>query len=115
MRNFIQSGHTLTAIMAVAVSSGDGVLIGGMFGVASTDGAIGEEVELQVDGVFDLPKTSANEPTQFAIAYWDPDLGEVTTTAATNYRIGVFMSALASGTVTANVRLDGIATVQESA
>ncbi|ALO46577.1 DUF2190 family protein [Pseudohongiella spirulinae] len=114
MKNFIQSGHTVTAILLAAATSGDGVLIENLFGVASTDGAIGDECELQVTGVFTLPKKSADEPAQFQVAYWDPVNDELTVTATSNYRVGVFMDTLASGTTTAAVRLDGTAIIQEA-
>jgi predicted RecA/RadA family phage recombinase len=108
MKNFIQLGNTVSVTLAAAVASGDGVLVGSLFGVAATSGDIGDEIELQVTGVYKLPKTSANTPTKFAKAYWDNTAKSVTTTATDNTLIGVFMNALGSGTTSANVRLNGI-------
>lgn len=109
MKNFVQLGGTISAILTAAASSGDGVLEGSIFGIASVDGEIGDTVELQTTGVFTLPKTSANTPAQFAKAYWDNTAKAVTTTATANTLIGVFMAALGSGTTTADIRLNGVA------
>lgn len=108
MKNFIQMGNTLTATLAAAASSGDPVLINGIFGIASTDGEIADDVEIQVTGVFSLPKKSADEPAQFAAAYWDAANDEVTVTATDNTKIGVFTKAYSSGSTSAEVRLDGV-------
>lgn len=113
MKNFTQTGNTLSVLLTAAILSGQGRLTGNIFFVAATDGADEETIEGQVTGCFDLPKTSANTPGQFAAAYWDVSAGEVTTTAADNYLIGVFTDAYGSGTTTANVRLNGIATFVE--
>jgi len=108
MKNFVQLGNTVSVTLAATVTSGAGLLSGGLFGICSVDGVSGDVIELQVEGVFTLPKTSANTPAQFAKAYWNNTAKEVTTTATDNTLIGVFMDALGSGTTTANVRLNGV-------
>jgi predicted RecA/RadA family phage recombinase len=108
MNNFKMSGITLTHIAAAAITSGQLVEAGQLIGVAVTDAAIGEEVELMVEGVFELPKTSADTPAEFANAYWDSSAGEVTTTATDNTLIGVFVNAYSAGDVLAEVRLNGV-------
>ena len=40
----------------VSIASGDGVLVGSLFGVAANDFAAGDVVEIQTAGVFDLKK-----------------------------------------------------------
>ncbi|ODA67103.1 hypothetical protein A7A08_01849 [Methyloligella halotolerans] len=56
MKNFVQPGNTITVPAPTAVASGDGVLVGSLFGVANYDAAPGEAVEIDAIGVFDLPK-----------------------------------------------------------
>ena len=107
MKNFIQPGNTVTVTLTAAASSGDVVIVNNLVGIAATDGANGDDIEIQVTGVFELPKTSANTPGQFALAYWDTSAGEVTTTSTDNTLIGVFTEAYGSGTTVANVRLNG--------
>lgn len=89
MRNFVMTGCTLTVLAVVAVKSGDLVVSGGVFGVASTDAVIGQEVEVKVGGVYDLPKVGTEAWTFGQALYWDATAKKVTTTASTNLKIGV--------------------------
>ena len=59
MKNYIQPGKTITLPAPYAVSSGDGLLVGAIFGVASANSAIGETVEASLVGVFDLKKAAS--------------------------------------------------------
>lgn len=109
MNNYVQKGDTVTHTVAgTAVTSGQSLLIGSLFGVCATAAAVGEQVEVCVAGVFTLAKKSADTPTAFAKAYWDDTNKEVTTTASGNSLVGVFTEAVASGVTTAAVRLNGV-------
>jgi predicted RecA/RadA family phage recombinase len=111
MKNFVQPGHIITATAPTGgVTSGDPVLIGNLFGVASTTQAEGEDVELSTVGVFDLPK-AAVVVTAGAVAYYDESEGVVTTTDDTgsNLRVGIFVTAAADSASIGRVRLDGSA------
>ena len=90
------------------MASGQGILVGSLFGVCTTSGEIGDSVELSLEGVFTLPKASADTPTKFAPAYWDAAESEVTTVSTDNTLIGVFVDPLAGGTTEADVRLNGV-------
>ena len=59
MRNFIQPGNSITVTAPYAVSSGQGVLVGAIFGIAAYDAALGGTVEVQTEGVFDITKEPA--------------------------------------------------------
>ena len=54
MKNYVQPGKTITLAAPYAVSAGDGLLVGAIFGVATASAAIGEAVESALVGVFDL-------------------------------------------------------------
>ena len=45
MKNFVQPGNTITLTAPYAVASGDGLLVGSIFGVASGSAALGEPIE----------------------------------------------------------------------
>lgn len=116
MKNFVQEGDTVRVTVAagsdaVNLSSGDGYLIGSIFGVAAHDAAIGEGVELVLEGVFTLPKTTSQAWTVGEKAYWDVATGKVTTTASSNKQIGVVVAAAGSNDTTGNVRLSGAFTI----
>src|SRR5579885_349430 len=57
MKNFIQRGDMITVTAPMGgVTSGQGVLVGNLFGVAATTVAEGESVEIATVGVYELPK-----------------------------------------------------------
>lgn len=70
MKNFIQQGVNLTLFAPYAVSSGDGCLIGDLFGVAAGHAAQDDEVDLVTQGVFRLPKTAALAVVTGDPLYW---------------------------------------------
>lgn len=108
MKNLVQIGKTLSLTAPRALSSGDGLLVGSIFGVALTDAENGASVEAALEGVYDLDK-AAVAPTEGALAYWDDTNHVVTNTdnSGANPLIGVFTEAAASGDATGRVRLNG--------
>jgi predicted RecA/RadA family phage recombinase len=56
MKNYLQEGDSVTVPAPANVSSGDGVLLGTLFGVAATDADSGANVTIKTTGVFTLPK-----------------------------------------------------------
>lgn len=112
MRNFVQEGQTLTLTAPETVTSGEGVIVGGIFSVAQADAASGAAFEGLTEGVFDFPKTAAVTPAQGAAAFFNNTTKAVTGTSATGlFKIGVFTKTAAGGDATARVRLDGVGVV----
>jgi predicted RecA/RadA family phage recombinase len=106
MRNYIQKGDDITIDSPADVLSGTGVIIGNLFGVANGDAQTGKPVVLSTVGVFDLPKTTANDIAVGAALYWNDTAKEVTTTASGNTKIGVAI-VTKSGAGTVATRLNG--------
>lgn len=107
-KNFVQEGDTITVTAGGTVASGDGVLTGTLFGVAQYNATSGQDVEVDVTGVYDLPKASAAVIAQGGAAYWDNTAKNVTGTATSNTRIGAVVTAVTSGGLVARVRLDPV-------
>jgi predicted RecA/RadA family phage recombinase len=107
MKNFIQNGRTISLTAPYAVLSGGGLLVGSIFGVASFNAAISETVEAQLEGVFELPKTSALAIAIGERLYWDNTARVVNKTVAGNTLIGVAVSTAADPSPTVLVRLNG--------
>jgi predicted RecA/RadA family phage recombinase len=105
-KNFVQRGENITVLAASIAVSGELVVMGSLFGVALHDAAANDELTLKTGGVWELPKTSANEPAAGDPAYWDADVSEITTTATDNTKVGVFTEAAANGDTTCRVRLN---------
>lgn len=108
MKNLVmQSGNNITVAAPRAVASGEGVLVGSLFGVASTIAAAGVAVALSTVGVYNLAKTAGQVFTVGAPAYWDDAARTVTAVAAGNTKIGVAIRAAAGPDATAQIRLNG--------
>lgn len=106
MRNYVQKGDTLTVpAPAGGVLSGSMLLIGTLFGVAASTADEGEDVAVSVEGVFELPKASADAVTIGATLYHDADNDVLTTTATDNTRVGYATAAAGAGTTTITVKL----------
>lgn len=116
MKNYVQKGDTIKVTVvdntdAVDLSSGDGYLVGSLFGVAQHDAVVGAEVELAVVGVFTLPKTTSQAWSVGDKAYWDVSAGKVTTTASSHKQIGVVVVAAGTNDTTGVVLLNAAFTI----
>ncbi|GJD41945.1 DUF2190 family protein [Methylobacterium bullatum] len=107
MKNHVQRGENITLLAPVSVLSGNGLLVGAMFGVAAGDAAIGEDLDLVTVGVFTLPKVSAQVMAVGDPLYWDAAAKLVTKTASGNTKIGVAVETVAAQSGTVAVRLNG--------
>lgn len=109
MKNYIQKGCVITAIAPTGgCVSGNLYRINSLIGVAATDAAEGEEVELQTEGVFSLAKTSAQAWTVGQAIYAIAATNVLTNVAGTgNYLVGVATAVAANPSSTGQVRLNG--------
>lgn len=105
MRNYVQEGEALTIAAPYALTSGQGALVGSLFGVATSDAANGADVIIAVDGVFDITALSTDTTTVGLKVYWDNGNRRITTTASTHLCVGVATTVKASGETTARVKL----------
>lgn len=110
MKNYIQPGETVTVTAPSTTTSGAGVAVGNLFGVAVTDAANGADVEIATCGVYTLPKPSTQVWAVGDPLYWSGT--QATKTAGTgNIFIGVALKAAANPSTTGTVRLNGSAPV----
>ncbi|GGC69144.1 hypothetical protein GCM10011504_53840 [Siccirubricoccus deserti] len=95
MRNYVQPGDSLALAVPYAggVTSGQGVLVGALFGVAAVDGVQNEIIECQTKGVFDIAKEPALAITAGARLFWDNTNRRLTTTATGNFQVGMATAA----------------------
>ncbi|WP_368484653.1 DUF2190 family protein [Salipiger sp. HF18] len=63
MKNYVQPGNTVALTAPYAVTSGDGLFVGSIFGIASADAALNDPVEAALTGVFDLTKIGSQACT----------------------------------------------------
>lgn len=107
MKNFVQDGEIVTVTAPYAVTPGQGVLVGTIFGVAMNTAANGAEVEISRTGVFDITTLSTDTFTAGALIYWDNGNRRLTSTSAGNRLVGAALLAKGSGPATTTVVLDG--------
>ena len=108
MRNYVQPGDSLAFAVPYAggVTSGQGVLVGALFGVAAVDGVQNAIIECQTKGVFDIAKEPALAITAGARLFWDNTNRRLTTTATGNFQVGLAtVAALAADTTVRAVLL----------
>jgi predicted RecA/RadA family phage recombinase len=108
MKNLIQEGDVIPVVAPYAVASGQGVLVGALFGVAAFTAAQGAPVEIKREGVFELTAVTADTGNQGDKIYWDDTARKLTTTAASNHLVGVLAGTKGGADSTARVLLDGV-------
>lgn len=109
-KTFLQDGDRITVTAPAPLASGDGVIVGALFGVALADAETGAAVTLQTTGVWTLPKLTTAVITQGAAVSWDADAGQVVLPDAGHYPIGAAVQGAGNGASTVAVRLDGVTT-----
>lgn len=109
MKNFVQAGVILSLSAPYAVASGDGLLVGSIFGVATNAAANGAPVEAYVGpSVMALSCLSTDTGTVGAKMYWDNTNKRLTTTVGANSLVGVLVVAKLAAETTATIRLNGV-------
>lgn len=108
MKNAFQDGRVLDVLLAAVATSGGVVSQGRLFGIAVTNGAIGDTIAVHVEGVFTLPKLSTAVIAAGDPVTWDISAGEVIVAAAATGDIenfGYAVAAAGNGTTEVLVRL----------
>jgi predicted RecA/RadA family phage recombinase len=117
-KNFIQPGRVLSiAAPTGGVTTGVGVLIGSLFGVALQTAAAGVSVDLHTEGIWSLAKTSAQAWAIGDKIYWDNVNKRCDNALAAGFRfIGYATAAAANPSAVGTVRLaGGAATFEDDA
>ena len=87
MKNYVKNGHRVTHTATATILSGQAVAHGKLVGVATTDCAVGDEVELVTVGVFTLPVKSAITIVAGDKVYLTAD-SEISNVATSNVECG---------------------------
>lgn len=87
MKNFVSNGNRVTHTAVATLLSGQAVAHGKLVGVATTDCAIGDEVELVICGSFILPVKSGVTIVAGDKVYLTP-ASEISNVATSNIECG---------------------------
>ncbi|MEZ0231896.1 MAG: DUF2190 family protein [Methylophilaceae bacterium] len=82
-KNYIQPGHVMDFIAAADVVSGQVVRVGNTLGVSLGDYKNGDAGELQISGVFEVPKVTTAVIAQGASVLWDASAGKFDVNSST--------------------------------
>jgi predicted RecA/RadA family phage recombinase len=109
MKTYIQPGHTLTLTAPYNVASGQGLLVGAIFGIATHDAVEGAEVETQLTGVVEIDKVGSQAWSAGDRVYWDNTARRATSVATDNTAVGVAVLPVGAGAeaTIGRVRLNG--------
>jgi len=107
--NFVQEGEVLTLAMPYDRTSGQGLLVGSIFGVALVDALSTVEASVAVTGVWEITKAGSQAWTVGLPIYWDDSAKALTSTVGTNKFVGHAVEAVGSGAgeTLGKVRLHG--------
>lgn len=105
MKNFLQPGDSVDVDAPADVVSGEGVLIGSLFGVATASKLSGERVSLGVKGVYTLPKLSANVMAVGIKVNWNNANKEMQIATSTLDNAATVLKAAGNGILEVEVRL----------
>lgn len=108
MKNFVQKGDVITVTAPAALASGDGVLVGSLFGVATNAAASGAPVEILMEGVVQVTTLSTDTGSVGAKMYWDNTNKRLTTTVGSNSLVGVLVVAKLAAETVSTVRLNAV-------
>jgi predicted RecA/RadA family phage recombinase len=106
MRNYVQPGRSITVTAPTGgVLSGDGVLIGALFGVAQHDAAEAADLELLTEGVVELAKATPLVIATGDRLFWNPTEKKLDKTATAQVCVGLAVAAAASADATVRLKL----------
>ena len=105
MKNYIQPGKVITVAAPADVLSGAGVMIANIFGVAAFDALSGIAVEISTEGVFEMPKLTANAFTVGQLVNWNNSTKEFQTATSTLDACAVVVEAASGSVSVAKVKL----------
>ena len=112
MKNHTQKGDVITVpAPAGGITSGEGMIIGNIFGIAAYTAADGDPVELGTTGVYQLPKATTAVLTVGARVAWDNTAKNINVPGTGRFPVGIATEGAGNGTTSVAVRLDGVGTV----
>ncbi len=106
-KKFVQPGVIVTVTAPAARTSGQGVLVGKLFGVAIQDAASGAPLPIGVMGVFTIAADNALVISAGDLLYWDAANNWVDKTATAQERVGVAAAAKVSTGTEVDLLLGG--------
>ncbi len=71
MKNYLQPGKTLTVASPGTITSGQLLVVGSIVGIANYDATVSDPLEIDIEGVFAVPKVSGDAIVAGDKLYWN--------------------------------------------
>jgi predicted RecA/RadA family phage recombinase len=104
-KNYIQRGDVLTIPAPANTLSGEPIIIGELRGVALGNAAETAPLDVQTEGVFELPKVAADAFDIGDSVFYDSATKLVKATGADPAKLGYAVTGAAASSATVNVKL----------
>ena len=109
MKNKFSDGSPIdVTVPSGGCTSGAGLKIGALVGIAETTQVSGDTVALHLVGVFDVTSDTGTAWSVGDVVYWDDTAKNFTKTSTSNTKCGVVVAAKTSGATTGRVRLQPV-------
>jgi predicted RecA/RadA family phage recombinase len=104
---FVQNGRYVEVTLPYARKGGEGVLVGALFGVCVVDGAQGDRINIDTEGIYGLTAATgaSTDSTEWAAAYWDNSNRRITPVSTSNTLVGQFAVPKTTSQAFAQVRI----------
>lgn len=93
MDNFIYEGNLIEILAPYEVDAGDGVMVGCLFGIATSWARQGEMVSIRTTGVFNLPRASHQNWKVGDPILWDPQSRRFETIKGTSLKVAIALAS----------------------
>lgn len=103
--NYVQEGDTVTLTAPYDRTSGQGALVGSLFGIALAAVSNAAEGEFATEGVWDVTALSTATFAQGGKVYWDDSNKRCDDASTGNTYIGLAVTAKTNGQTTVRVKL----------
>jgi len=94
----IYDGNVKLMVALVVTAVRDVVVFAGSIGIAQTAGAIGDEISVDVVGVYEFPVLNADAVAEGDLLYWDAGASIATVVSTANTLIGTAWGTKAGAT-----------------
>ena len=105
MKNLFATGDTNVIVAAADRVAGELVVFGDIHGIAQNDALTGEDLVINVVGVYTVPKINSEAFTNGEFLYYNTTNKELTTTVGSNVIVGTAFGDAQSAAEETNVRL----------
>lgn len=105
MKNMVSEGKCIQHVLDATKSSGQGTIVGSLFGVCISDGVSGDEIGLTVEGIYNMPAATGDTFAVGAIVGYDEAGDEATAATLGDKDVAICTKAKLVGELSVEVKI----------